>query len=100
MNNEQFEQDVEHLRSLQQRLGRIIDALEELPIFRAQEPATGMPDGVIPLAAMERVALLRAVKACDGDVVLAAKALGIGKTTLYRRLQKYGVAVRGRCGGE
>jgi len=46
---------------------------------------------VVPLADIERQAILRAVAAADGDKVKAARMLGIGKTTLYRKLKEYGV---------
>lgn len=44
---------------------------------------------VIPIAEVERHAILNAVTEAKGDKLLAAKMLGIGKTTLYRKLQQY-----------
>jgi len=44
---------------------------------------------VVPIAEVERHAILSAVEEAKGDKLLAAKMLGIGKTTLYRKLQKY-----------
>lgn len=46
---------------------------------------------IIPLAEIERRHLLAACEACDRNVIAAAAALGIGKTTLYRKLHDYGV---------
>jgi DNA-binding NtrC family response regulator len=46
---------------------------------------------VIPIAAMEKQAILKAMRQTDGDRRMAAKLLGIGKTTLYRKLKEYGV---------
>ncbi len=43
----------------------------------------------IRLEAMERSAILEAIREADGDVVAAARRLGIGKTTCYRRLKTY-----------
>ena len=44
------------------------------------------------LAEMERDAILSAIRMLKGDKLLAAKMLGIGKTTLYRKLKEYGIA--------
>lgn len=41
------------------------------------------------LAEMEKRAILAALKAAKGDKLLAAERLGIGKTTLYRKLNEY-----------
>ena len=51
--------------------------------------ADGSPESVIPLEEMERQAILRALARAGGDKLLAARTLGIGKTTLYRKLRKY-----------
>jgi two-component system, NtrC family, response regulator AtoC len=40
---------------------------------------------------MERRAIMRALQAVDGDRARAAKLLGIGKTTIYRKLREYGL---------
>ena len=50
---------------------------------------TSFPESVIPLEEMERQAVLRALAGAGGDKLLAARLLGIGKTTLYRKLRKY-----------
>jgi sigma-54 dependent transcriptional regulator, acetoin dehydrogenase operon transcriptional activator AcoR len=39
----------------------------------------------------KRDAILTAVKLLNGNVPLAAERLEIGRTTLYRKLKKYGV---------
>jgi two-component system response regulator HydG len=38
---------------------------------------------------VERRAILCAIEQLNGDRALAAKLLGIGKTTLYRKLKEY-----------
>ncbi|MSO19914.1 MAG: sigma-54-dependent Fis family transcriptional regulator [Acidobacteria bacterium] len=48
---------------------------------------------VVPLEQLEKSAILRALTEADGDKILAARMLGIGKTTLYRKLRQYGAAV-------
>ena len=42
------------------------------------------------LEEMERRAILRALRDTNGDKLAAARLLGIGKTTLYRKLKQYG----------
>jgi two-component system response regulator HydG len=39
---------------------------------------------------MERRFILRALRETNGDKLAAARLLGIGKTTLYRKLKQYG----------
>ena len=45
---------------------------------------------VMPLADVERHAILGAVEYTKGDRTVAAALLGIGRTTLYRKLKEYG----------
>jgi DNA-binding NtrC family response regulator len=47
---------------------------------------------VTPLAELERAAILEAIRTLNGDKLQAARLLGIGKTTLYRKLKEYGIA--------
>jgi DNA-binding NtrC family response regulator len=54
------------------------------------EAAEGM-HSVKPLADLEREAILNAIRMLNGDKLQAAKLLGIGKTTLYRKLKEYGI---------
>ena len=56
------------------------------------DPATGQTQALKTLAAMERDAILSAIRTLHGDKLKAAKLLGIGKTTLYRKLKEYGIA--------
>ena len=44
---------------------------------------------VVPLADIERRHILHAIEYTQGDMATAAKLLGIGKTTLYRKLKQY-----------
>jgi len=44
---------------------------------------------------IEKREFTRALVVCRGDVCDAAKALGIGKTTLYRRLKQWGYSPSG-----
>ena len=45
---------------------------------------------VISIAEMEKQAILNTIRQLNGDKLLAAKLLRIGKTTLYRKLKEYG----------
>lgn len=47
------------------------------------------PDVIVPLEELERRAILRTLRETGGDKLAAAKMLGIGKTTLYRKLKQY-----------
>jgi two-component system response regulator HydG len=48
-------------------------------------------DGIVSIAEMEKQAILGTIRQLKGDKLLAAKLLGIGKTTLYRKLKEYGI---------
>ena len=51
------------------------------------------PAAITPLDEMEKQAILHAIQVLDGDKLEAARRLGIGKTTLYRKLKEYGTAI-------
>jgi len=59
----------------------------------AAEPVESCDAGVaiVPLAEQEKLAILGAIRTLQGDKLLAARMLGIGKTTLYRKLKEYGI---------
>jgi transcriptional regulator with PAS, ATPase and Fis domain len=48
---------------------------------------------IVPLNQMERQAILEALEYTKGDRAIAANLLGIGRTTLYRKLKEYQLAV-------
>ena len=48
--------------------------------------------GVASMAEIERIQIQRALKIARGDCSRAAKLLGIGRTTLYRKLKRYAAA--------
>ena len=48
-----------------------------------------LPLGLIPLSEVERRTIEEAVRVLDGDKQAAARLLGIGKSTLYRKLREY-----------
>jgi len=51
----------------------------------------GAAPEVKTLADLERDAILSAIRTLSGDKLQAARMLGIGKTTLYRKLKEYGI---------
>ena len=57
-----------------------------------QTETEGRRPAVKTLAELERDAILGAIRTLNGDKLQAAKLLGIGKTTLYRKLKEYGIA--------
>jgi DNA-binding NtrC family response regulator len=68
----------------------------------AEPPPRPMPPGmaftngsepILPLAELERREILRALEFTKGDRILAAGLLGIGRTTLWRKLKEYQVAI-------
>jgi two-component system response regulator HydG len=44
---------------------------------------------IIPMAELEKQTILNTIVQLNGDKLLAARLLGIGKTTLYRKLKEY-----------
>ncbi len=48
---------------------------------------------IVPLTQVERQAILDALQYTKGDRAIAANLLGIGRTTLYRKLKEYQLAV-------
>jgi two-component system response regulator HydG len=67
-----------HIRSSETRVGA------------KAAPARGA--NILPLAEVERRAILNTLERLNGDKLMTARALGIGKTTLYRKLKEYGTA--------
>ena len=57
--------------------------------------AAAAGDTVVPLDQVERSAILHALAKTKGDRAAAAHFLGIGRTTLYRKLRGYGIVAGG-----
>ena len=72
--------------------------VDDLPEkIRAYRPshvliAADDPSELVPLEEAERRYILRVVETVGGNKTLAARVLGIGRKTLYRKLQQYGVS--------
>ena len=65
----------------------------DLPSSLHHPPAEelAVKDEILPLEELERRAILRTLRETNGDKVAASRMLGIGKTTLYRKLKQYKV---------
>jgi len=63
------------------------DLPSNLQYTSTEKPPEG--DEMVPLEALERRAIFRALRETAGDKLAAARLLGIGKTTLYRKLKQY-----------
>jgi two-component system response regulator HydG len=87
-----------NIRELENAIERAV-ALGSGPILHVGDLPSGlhyaagdrMPqaDELMPLEELERRAILRALREAGGDKLAAARLLGIGKTTLYRKLKQY-----------
>lgn len=58
---------------------------------RRQMPLETNTEGILPLAELEKRAILATLQRVQGDKIMASRLLGIGKTTLYRKLKEYGI---------
>lgn len=68
-------------------------ALSQRATGAAISEAEGESEGgakIVPIAEMERKAIVETIRQLKGDKLMSAKLLGIGKTTLYRKLKEYG----------
>jgi DNA-binding NtrC family response regulator len=90
-----------NVRELENCLERAC-ALSSGPIMQVADLPTGIQNAqlhsatgslpanrIITIAEMERQAILGTIDQLQGDKLMAAKLLGIGKTTLYRKLKEY-----------
>jgi transcriptional regulator of acetoin/glycerol metabolism len=99
MTPKKIEMDFIFLRSQAQRFMRLIDALESSPLLisavnpQPLEIYAQETEKIRPLADIEREAILNAHETYGDDYQKACVALGIGKTTYYRKLKQYGVRV-------
>jgi len=81
------------------QIGNLPTQLQDLALARMHEanaprkkPDLASDKKVLPLAVQERNAIFEALGLTNGDKLMAADLLGIGKTTLYRKLKEYEAA--------
>ncbi len=75
----------------------VSDLPTSIQTWKAQTQTTiaaneDLGERVMTLAEIEKNAILQTIDQLNGDKLEAAKLLGIGKTTLYRKLKEYGAA--------
>jgi DNA-binding NtrC family response regulator len=88
--------------------GKTIDVADLPPSIRAEQNegagAAKIPDvtslSTTALAEMERMTILRVFEEANGDKALTGKILGISRATLYRKLKRYKIPVKGQEGLE
>jgi len=77
--------------------GRIVNIQDLPPQIQSSvaparlEVASGERPKIVPLAEVEKQAILETLERLNGDKLMTARLLGIGKTTLYRKLKEYGI---------
>ena len=73
---------------------RPIDLPEK--IRHAKKSVSAVSKGVKPLKEIEREAIIEALNITTGNKKEAARILGIGKTTLYEKIKRYGIDGHGK----
>ena len=59
--------------------------------FLLEDKKVNLPPSTLNLDEMEKVAIEKAITKNQGNISKAAKELGLGRTTIYRKLDKYGI---------
>jgi len=67
------------------------DKLIASVVAAAETTRTQRASNDLDLDAMERTAIERALKHCEGNIAQAAMALGLSRPALYRRMAKHGL---------
>lgn len=65
-------------------------SLEDLQLVPQPPPSTASSK-TLNLSEVEKEAIIEAVKSSSGNLTRAAETLGIGRTTLYRKMEEYGL---------
>lgn len=64
-------------------------AIARIAITSADDISKNISNRIVPMAQLEKQSILSAIAELNGDKLQAARLLGIGKTTLYRKLKDY-----------
>jgi two-component system response regulator HydG len=68
-----------------------VDDLPERLAESARHQAVSAGGAPLSLKSYEKSTIEQAMSLCDGDVLRAARMLGIGRSTLYRKMKLHGV---------
>ena len=79
------------LQNFRLQQGPGIRTTEEDKAARSDAARSGGEE-IVSIAEMEKHAILGTIRQLKGDKLMAARLLGIGKTTLYRKLKEYGIS--------
>jgi len=74
----------------------VMDLPREIASVPVPQSSNGNGNGhrqskIVPIAELEKQTILHAITELNGDKLQAARLLGIGKTTLYRKLKDYAI---------
>jgi two-component system response regulator HydG len=84
-------QDFRMHRAVQTRQPQELDETALDGVLSGSIAGTQRRGGIVSIAEMEKDAILGTIRQLKGDKLMAARLLGIGKTTLYRKLKEYGI---------
>ncbi|MCB0855433.1 MAG: sigma 54-interacting transcriptional regulator, partial [Bacteroidetes bacterium] len=86
-----------NIRELQHAIERAV-IMADGPQLSAVDFSLNQPLGAnnvrpktLNLEEMEKHAIMQAIKSCNGNYTQAAKELGFGRSTLYRKMELYGI---------
>ncbi|QEK13429.1 PAS domain-containing protein [Crassaminicella thermophila] len=91
-----------NVRELQNVVQLVVNMVEDEEILTYKHlpsymKSSNMPkgidltEGLMTLEEIEKMAIIKTVQEVGGNLALAAKILGIGRSTLYRKIEKYGL---------
>ncbi len=91
-----------NIRQLENTVHRVVISSNSLQIDLPQLPPEivssnarlDRPTNLRKIEQIERKAIIDALRAADGNAVSAAKILGVGQATVYRKMKRYGIPLK------
>lgn len=91
--------NVRELQNVMQRIINMVDnnstlTSKDLPAYIKSKEASediGKKRQLLTLDEIEKTYISKTIQDCGGNIAAAAKVLGIGRTTMYRKMKKYGI---------